>query len=172
MDLFTATDVVRILRERRYVDASREVDSGHLVVWSGRAAALLGPQAKDRESLAELLALVFNYEAARAQQCAENQAVLARAGAREVIRELGNLVLDGGDVDSDRFKEIVDAIKSAVSYRSRDVFHPIRLALTGRAGGGELDRVILLLDPASRLDFAIPVKSTRQRMLEFCAALD
>jgi hypothetical protein len=29
-----------------------------------------------------------------------------------------------------------------------------------------------LLDGAAKLDFAVVVKSTRQRMLEFCAALD
>jgi len=48
----------------------------------------------------------------------------------------------------------------------------IRLALAGRAGEGEFDRVILLLDAAAKLPFAAPVKGTRQRMLEFCAALD
>jgi hypothetical protein len=46
------------------------------------------------------------------------------------------------------------------------------LALAGKIGEGELDRVILLLDSAVRLDFAVPVKGTRQRILEFCAALD
>jgi hypothetical protein len=53
-----------------------------------------------------------------------------------------------------------------------DLLHPIRIALAGRAGEGELDRVILLLDPAAQLSFVVPVKGTRQRMLEFCAALD
>jgi hypothetical protein len=75
-------------------------------------------------------------------------------------------------VDSDRLKEIVEGMKTAVPYRSREMFHPIRVALAGRAGDGALDRVILLLDSAARLPFAVPVKSTRQRMLEFCAALD
>jgi nondiscriminating glutamyl-tRNA synthetase len=104
-----------------------------------------------------------------ALQQAANQDVLARSGARDVIRELANRVLDGGDLDSDRFKEIVEGIKAAVPYRSREMFHPIRLALTGRAGEGDLDRVILLLDAAAKLDFAAPVKGARQRMLEFCA---
>jgi len=30
----------------------------------------------------------------------------------------------------------------------------------------------LLLDLAAKLEFSVPVKGTRQRMLEFCAALD
>jgi Anticodon binding domain len=168
---FTAADVAAIVQERGWLAASRGADSAELHAWFGHAADLLGPHAADRASLVDLLGLVFTYDAVAALRETENQTVLARAGAREVIRELANLALDGGDCDSDRFKEIVDNIKSAVSYRSRDIFHPIRLALTGRAGGGELDRIILLLDSAAGLDFAVPVKGTRQRMLEFCAAL-
>jgi len=52
------------------------------------------------------------------------------------------------------------------------LFHPIRLALAGRAGEGELDRVILLLDEAANASFAVRVKPARERILEFCAALD
>jgi hypothetical protein len=89
-----------------------------------------------------------------------------------VIRQLANLILDGGDVDSNRFKEIIEAMKASTPYRSRELFQPIRLVLSGCSGTGELDRVILLLDGAAKLDFAVVVKSTRQRMLEFCAALD
>ncbi len=119
-----------------------------------------------------LLKLIFRYDASEILKEYESQAVLARSGAREVIRQLANLILDGGDVDSDRFKEIVEAMKAATPYRSRELFQPIRLALSGSSGAGELDRVILLLDGAAKLNFAVDVKSTRQRMLEFCAALD
>ena len=78
---------------------------------------------------AALLALVFNYDAAANLREAENQSLLAREGAREVIRELASRVFEGGDVDSDRFKEIIGAMKAALPYRGRALFHPIRLAL-------------------------------------------
>jgi hypothetical protein len=119
-----------------------------------------------------LLELIFSYDASALLQGRESHAVLVRTGAREVIRELASCVLDAGEIDSDRFKEIVDTIKTALPYRSRALFHPIRLALAGRAGDGELDRVILLVDTAAKLHFAVPVKGARKRMLEFCAALD
>jgi hypothetical protein len=171
--LFTAEDVAGILRERSWLTAGREIlAGGALQAWLVRAVELVGPHAEDRAALADLLALVFDYDAAALLQEPASQAVLAREGSREVIRELANRVLDGGEIDSDRFKEIIDGMKSAVPQRSRALFHPVRLALAGRAGEGELDRVILLLDSAAKLEFAAPVKSTRQRMLEFCAALD
>jgi Anticodon binding domain len=167
---FTAEDVVAILRENGWLVAGAEGrDDSPLQTWLTRAAELLGPYPTKRT---ELLKLIFRYDAAEILQEHESQAVLARSGAREVIRQLASLILDGGDVDSNRFKEIIEAMKAATPYRSRELFQPIRLVLAGRSGTGELDRVILLLDCAAKLDFAVNVKSTRQRMLEFCAALD
>jgi hypothetical protein len=101
-----------------------------------------------------------------------NQAVLARAGAREVIRALANQILDGGEVDSEAFKRIIEALKASLPYRGPSLFFPIRLALAGGVGEGALDRVILLLDSAAKLPFRSPVKSVHGRILEFCAALD
>ncbi len=170
---FTAADIAAILRERGWLaPAPQSVANAALDDWLAHAAELLGPQAADRGSLASLLALIFSYDARALLDDSANQAVLAREGAREVIRELANRVLDGAAIDSDRFKEIVEGMKTAIPYRSRAMFHPIRLALAGRTGDGDLDRVILLLDAAATLDFAVPVKGSRQRMLEFCAALD
>lgn len=171
--LFAAEDVAAILRERGWLKSGRHIhDDPAMQAWCGRAAELLGPHAADRAALADLLALVFSYDAAAVLSEPGSQAVLAREGSRDVIRELANRVLDGEDIDSDRFKEIIDGTKAALAQRSRELFHPVRLALAGRAGEGDLDRVILLLDPAAKLEFAVPVKGARQRMLEFCAALD
>ncbi|HXZ12724.1 MAG TPA: hypothetical protein VEG64_10050 [Candidatus Sulfotelmatobacter sp.] len=143
-----------------------------LDAWLEEAAALLGPHAADRAALTELLRMIFHYHPRAVMENPENQSVLMRSGAREVIRELANRVLAGSEIDSDRFKEIIEGIKTALPYRSRALFHPIRVALAGRAGEGELDRAILLLDSAAKINFAVKVKGARQRMLEFCAALD
>ncbi len=174
---FAARDVEEVLRERGWLtpwpqESATETHVVQFAAWIEHAAALLGPQASDRNALAYLLSSVFQYDAAASLATPEAQDVMARAGSREVIRELANLVLDGAAIDSEQFRTIVEALKVATRYRSRELFHPIRLALAGRAGEGELDRVILLLDSATALAFAAPVKGTRQRMLEFCAALE
>jgi Anticodon binding domain len=171
--LFTAADVAAILRDRGWLEASRDISiDTPLEKWCMRAAELLTPHTAGSAALAELVALVFVYDAQELLRQPANQAVLARVGAREVLRELANRLLEGGNLDSDRLKEIIDAIKSALPYRGRELFHPIRLALAGRVGDGELDRVILLLDATASLDFAVPVKGSHRRMLEFCAAFD
>jgi hypothetical protein len=169
---FGADDVGRILRERGWLGAAEEQTPAECRAWQERAALLLGPQAENREELEALLQLVFHYDVGEILASAENHAVLARAGARQVIRELGREVLGGPEMDSDRLKEIVNHVIERTGYRGRELFHPLRLALAGRPGDGELDRVVLLLDAAARLLFAVPVKGTRARMMEFCTRLD
>lgn len=166
---WTGSDVAAILREKGWLGSGAPAE---IEVWLADAAALLGLHVPDRPALEGLLRLIFHYEAREILACPESQAVLARSGAREVIREVANRVLAGPEIDSDRFKEIASELKEKLRYRGRELFHPIRLALAGRAGEGELDRVILLLDRSAKLEFCRPVKGTKQRMLEFCAALD
>ena len=187
---FTAADVSTILHERGWIDPGtspgtpaysrgdapsaqlRPCPDEEWEAWLADAAALLGPHAADRDALAELLGLIFQYDAGAILRSPESHVILAREGAREVVRELAHLVLQGPEIDSHRLKEIVTALKEKLRFRGRELFHPVRLALAGRAGTGELDRVILLLDRAARLPFRVRVKGTRQRMLEFCAALE
>ncbi len=169
---FTSADVAEILCRRGWLAGAPPPGDSPLNAWLAHAAQLLGPHASDRDALTGLLALVFDYNVAEIAQRINTHAVVVREGGREVIRALGHLVLSGGPVDSDRFKEIVNALKATLPHRGRSLFFPIRLALAGRAGDGGLDRVILLLDAAAQLPFATRVKGTRERMLEFCAALD
>jgi hypothetical protein len=166
---FTPRDVIEILRAQGWLigDASPAQ-----FAWCERAAALLGPQVNERRSLTDLLHPVFLYNAQELLAKVESHAVLARYAARDVLRHLAILLLEGAPLTSERFKEIVTVLKDRVGIGSREIFHPIRLALTGRAGEGELDRVILLLDEAAAASFPVAVKSARERILEFCAALD
>jgi nondiscriminating glutamyl-tRNA synthetase len=166
---FTAADVRGILRERAWVAGELSAEQ---VVWCEHAAAILGTHVADRDALAELLDLVFHYDPPEILARVESHAVLSRYAARDVLRQLALLLLEGGALNSERFKEIITALKERLDIRGRELFHPIRLALAGRAGEGELDRVILLLDEAAPLGFAVPVKTARERILEFCAALD
>ena len=167
--MFTAQDVADILGERGWLAGKASLGQ---TAWCERAAALLGPHAADRNALADLLSLVFHYDSAELLAKVEVHAVLARYAARDVLRKLALLLLDDAPLTSDRFKQVISCLKDDLDLRGRELFHPIRLALAGRAGEGELDRVILLLDEAAGLSFAVTVKSVRDRVLEFCAALD
>ena len=166
---WTFADVAAILRERNWLtaDPTPDVDA-----WCVHAAAMLGAHAVDRAALAESLALIFHYDAQQILARVETHEVLARYAARDVLRHLALLLLDGAPLNSERFKEIFAVLKEQLKLPGREMLYPMRLALAGRPGDGSLDRVILLLDQAAPLPFDVPVKSARTRILEFCAALD
>jgi len=166
---YSATDIITLLSENHWLTTTPTPE--HLA-WAERAAQLLGHYAEDRAALADLLRPVFHYDAAEILQSPDAQAAISRYAARKVVRHLALLLLEPAPFTSERFKEVATYLKETCGVRSRDLFNPIRLALAGRAGEGELDRVILLLDEAALLPFATPVKCVRTRILEFCSALD
>lgn len=169
VNLFAPRDVVAILKERGWLNSDPNEPQ---LQWSARAAAFLGPQATDHTGLADLLHLVFHYDAHEILGTTEAHVVMSRYAARDLLRQLALLLLDGTDLTTDRFREIIDQLKLGLDIRGRELFHPLRLALAGRSGEGDLDRVILLLDEAAAANFATPVKTARERILEFCTALE
>jgi hypothetical protein len=166
---FSGSDVLEILREREWLVSEA---SPQQMAWCERAAFLLGAQVEDRAGLAELLGFVFRYDAAETLERMESHLVMSRYAARDVLRQFSLALLDGAPLTPERFSEIITAMKARMEPRGRELFHPIRLALTGHSGDGALDRVILLLDLAAGLPFAVPVKSSRARVVEFCSGLD
>ena len=114
---FRGTDVLAILRERGWLitEASAEQEA-----WCERAASMLGGHAADRAALAELLELVFHYDAREILLLVESHAVMSRYAARGVLRELGLRLLDGAGLTSDRFKEIVTAMKEGMDLRGKN----------------------------------------------------
>jgi glutamyl/glutaminyl-tRNA synthetase len=166
---YTADDVLGILHEQNWL--SGEPSAEHRA-FCERTASLLGHFVADRAGLADLMRLVFAYDAGKILASPDTHAVLSRYAARDVIRLLAFFLLEATPFTSERFKEVVTELKEKLDVRGRDLFYPIRLSLAGRTGEGELDRVILLVDEAAALPFASPVKSIRARILEFCSALD
>jgi hypothetical protein len=166
---FSLSDVVEILRDRRWLTSEPSPEQS---AWCERAAALLGPHSADRASLESLLSLIFCYDAQEILSTMDAHIVMSRYAARDVLRKLANLLLEPAPLSAEHFREIVDALKTQLEIRGRELFHPLRLALSGRSGEGDLDRVVLLVDAAAAAGFSVPVKTARDRMIEFCCALD
>src|ERR1700760_1475967 len=81
---FSGADVAEVLSEHGWNAAigpeTRGSDAARAELWD-RAAFLLGPQVADRAGLADLLGLVFEYDAARALSDVEAHNVMTRYAA-------------------------------------------------------------------------------------------
>jgi len=61
-------------------------------------------------------------------------------------------------------------IKAETAAKGKDLFHPVRVVLTGSHSGPDFDKVIPLLEEGCRLALPVHVKSVAERIREFTAA--
>ena len=72
----------------------------------------------------------------------------------------------------ERFKAVMNEVKTAVGVKGKDLFHPVRIALIGSHSGPDFDKLIPLIEEGSRLHLPVHVKSVQERAKEFVAALE
>ncbi|MCJ7662951.1 MAG: glutamate--tRNA ligase [Desulfobacterales bacterium] len=73
------------------------------------------------------------------------RAVLAEDGALAAVKAMEEVVASMGEVDEKDFPGIVAEVKKRTGLKGKQLFAPIRAALTGRAEGPELQKVLPLL---------------------------
>jgi len=115
---------------------------------------------------------VYGFEAVPPDLDPEARAVLGTPEALAVAREFTRLVGEREPVDPGRYREIVAQVKAATRQKGKGLFHPIRAALTARASGPELDRLVPLYEEGSRLDLPRKVMSCRERLRAVLAAME
>jgi nondiscriminating glutamyl-tRNA synthetase len=113
--------------------------------------------------------LVFAYDAKAALAAPDNADVLAWPKTRAVITAFARRV-PAEAMTVEAFKSIVNEVKAEVGVKGKELYHPIRLVLTGSHSGPEFDKLIPILEEGSRLKLPTHVKSVRERAEEFTAA--
>jgi nondiscriminating glutamyl-tRNA synthetase len=139
--------------------------------WFGKVLALLAPSVDRLEQLPERAALIFRYDAAAALSAPDNAEVLAAAKTSEVLAAFAQQVEgDPSPMTPERFKAIMNEVKSKTGAKGKDLFHPVRIALTGSHSGPEFDKLIPILEEGSRLTLPHHVLGVRERLAAFRAA--
>jgi len=148
--------------------------------WFAKIVALLAPSVDRLEQLPERAALIFEYDANAAVSATENAEVLAAPKTNAVLAEFAKLVdpeptLSPNDGDKggapeitpERFKAIMNEVKAKTGAKGKDLFHPVRIALTGSHSGPEFDKLIPILEEGSQLELPRHVMSVRERLEAF-----
>jgi glutamyl-tRNA synthetase len=126
------------------------------------------------EQVPPRLGFLFAFDPARACEHPDVQAVLNEAGAREVIAALARELAGAPRLDRERFRAAAGRVKAATGQKGKHLFHPIRVALTGEAGGPELDLAVPAIDRGAELpgDSGLaPILGCRERAQHFAEAL-
>ena len=97
------------------------------------------------------LRFLFAFDARIAVDLAEVREVLAEPGARDVIQALAEALQSAGRLDRESFRAVASRVRQKTGQKARHLFHPIRVALTGEAGGPELDLAVPAIDRGAQL---------------------
>lgn len=117
------------------------------------------------------LKLIFDYDAARVVSAEETRHVAEDAGSREVLKAFVPKVLALVEpLTYEKFREFAKSVQKETGKKGKDLFHPIRVALTGAVSGPELEKLIPIFEEGSKLGLARRVKSCAERLREFARA--
>jgi nondiscriminating glutamyl-tRNA synthetase len=145
---------------------AQESASPEIRAWFERLLALFVPAIDHLHQLPGKAAFVFGFDTETARNDPENAAVLASDATRSVLGEFGARVRTQTEpITPEVFKAWMNDIKAATGFKGKDLFHPVRIALTGSHSGPEFDKVIPLIEDGFALGLGIP--SVRERVEQF-----
>ncbi len=111
--------------------------------------------------------VIFEFDPGNLLENAQTRIEAQDAGTRAVVAALLQQLQAGNEITSESFRAATKAVQKETGKKGKDLFHPIRLALTGEISGPELDKLVPIFEEGSKLDLPKPVKSVKQRLQEF-----
>jgi nondiscriminating glutamyl-tRNA synthetase len=159
------------LSDQRSGEAVR-TSSPDIVTWLGNITRMLAPSVDRLEQLPDRAALIFDYDAKAALAEPDNAKVLAWPHTDAVLSGFTIKILEDesareGKLTPEQFKKIVNEVKAETGAKGKELFHPIRIAVTGSHSGPEFDKLIPILEEGSHLSLPKDVLSVRERVEEF-----
>jgi glutamyl-tRNA synthetase/nondiscriminating glutamyl-tRNA synthetase len=139
--------------------------------WADKLVDLLAPYVDKLEQLPDKAGIIFKTDPAAALAVTENAETFANDKAVAVVEDFAQRIAGDSPLTPERFKGVMNEIKTAVGVKGKDLFHPVRIALIGSHSGPDFDKLVPLIEEGSRLKLPVHVKSVLERAREFAAAL-
>jgi glutamyl-tRNA synthetase/nondiscriminating glutamyl-tRNA synthetase len=141
---------------------AREKASPALWEWFERLIAVLLPGVDRLDQLPAKAAFIFSLDSAKTKADPENAAILAsELGQRVIGAFTARALAEPGPITPERFKELMNEVKQETGARGKELFHPVRILLTGSHSGPEFDKIIPLFESGAALQLG--VRSTAER---------
>ncbi|WP_058187801.1 glutamate--tRNA ligase [Terracidiphilus gabretensis] len=137
--------------------------------WFLRLLAMILPSVDHLDQLPAKAAPIFDYDAEAGRTNPENAPLLNTDSVGIVLGEFAHRTrAHMGPITPELFKEWMNEIKAATGVKGKDLFHPVRIALTGAHSGPEFDKLLPLIEEGSSLGMGI--QSVQERMQQFTGA--
>ncbi len=158
-ELYTAETIALLasLDPPIHLDIPSQEEIAERKAWLAQLLALFLPKVDYLAQLPVKSAFIFGIDPDAAHAEPENAAVLAMDSARSVLGEFANRVrAHTGKVTIEDFKGWLNEVKAATGASGKELYYPIRIALTGSHSGPEFEKVIPLIEEGAAMGIAIP----------------
>jgi nondiscriminating glutamyl-tRNA synthetase len=139
-------------------------------VWLAQVIDLVKTHVDHLDQLPGHTEIIYAFDASQLEPAVRD--LLRKPEGQAVAREFLRLANEKESLTPESYREIVSQVKDATHQKGRNLFHPIRAALTGRDSGPEMEKLIPLYEAGSRLDLPRKVMSSRERLRAILAASD
>lgn len=148
-----------------YLPAKEEA-SDAVLIWFFHMVSLFVPYVSHLDEVAAKAAFVFHTDPSVARADPENAEILAMESAHVVLTELANRVrAHTGPISGSDFSKWLDDVKIITGVKGRELYRPVRIALTGSHSGPDFDKLIPVLESGAMLNLGI--LNVRQRLDQF-----
>jgi len=143
--------------------------------WLAAITRLLAPYVDRLEELPGKASLILQYDATAAAGAADNREVLNWPRTDAVLGSFTSKILENPSaaaarLTAEEFKKILNQVKTETGAKGKELFHPVRIALTGSHSGPDFDKLIPILEEGSRLTLPAHVPGVRERVEQFARA--
>ncbi len=168
-------------------------DTAEVEAWFAQVLALFLPAVDQLDQLPAKARFLFALDPQAVAAEPENAAVLATPVAQAVLKDFATRIaalvtsipgLKGetwgtpaststrsAGLTPETFKAVMNEVKAATGAKGKDLFHPVRIALTGAHSGPEFDKLIPLIEAGSALPLPAHVASVQERVAALVAML-
>lgn len=142
-------------------DASDEV-----LVWFANLVGVFAPSVDHLDQLPAKALFIFGFDPDEARGKQDNAEVLSADSTGIVLAELATRVRAHHDaVTPSIFKTWLNEIEDASGVMGKELFHPVRIALTGSQSGPDFDKLLQLIEDGAALKVGVPC--VRERVERF-----
>ncbi len=143
-----------------------------VVKWLGKVTTLLVPYVDRLDQLPQKAGMIFHYDPQAALQSADNAELLQWPETKSVFARFTFKILEhesasAGSLTPEEFKEIINQVKAETGAKGKNLFHPIRMMITGSHSGPDFDKLIPIVEEGSRLQLPVKVLSVCERVHAF-----
>jgi nondiscriminating glutamyl-tRNA synthetase len=131
--------------------------------WMGRLAMLYAERLPKMADLVQEAAFLFDFTPERSLADPEVRKTFDEPASRQVVEALARRL--GPDaLSAPSFQAIAQEVRRETGAKGRDLYHPIRIALTGAPSGPELVKLLPVIEEGSRLRLPRAVVSCAERL--------